>query len=107
VCYKRSSSGNIIKARKVLNGTVPDIPGGIVQFLALTVQSMDKRKSERIVIDVAVILFPHFVPLPFYSYSIACLIAIILNLRKQKMTLLNIGLKRNGLTINSVIIGIL
>ena len=53
------------------------------------------------------ILFPHFVPLPFYSYSIVCLAVILIYLRTHKRTLRNLGLKRNGLTIQTFIVGIL
>lgn len=53
------------------------------------------------------VLFPHFVPLPFYSYAIVCLAVIILFLRQQKKALRDLGLKRNGLTIHALIVGIL
>ena len=53
------------------------------------------------------VLFPHFVPLPFYSYAIVCLAFIIFYLRRQKKTLRDLGLKRNGLTVHTFIVGIL
>jgi membrane protease YdiL (CAAX protease family) len=53
------------------------------------------------------VLFPHFVPLPFYSYAFVCLAVIIFYLRTQKKTLRDIGLKRNGLTVRTIIVGIL
>ena len=53
------------------------------------------------------VLFPHFVPLPFYSYAVVCLAVIILYLRRQKKTLRALGVKRNGLTVQTLIIGIL
>lgn len=52
------------------------------------------------------VLFPHYVPLPFYSYAIVCLAVIVLYLRRQKKTLRDLGLKRNGVTIHTLIVGI-
>ena len=53
------------------------------------------------------VLFPHFVPLPFYSYAVVCLAVVIFYLRRQKKTLRDLGLKHNGLTAHTLIIGIL
>jgi uncharacterized protein len=53
------------------------------------------------------VLFPHFVPLPFYSYAIVCFASIILYLRKQTKTLQDLGLKRRILTAHTLIVGIL
>ena len=53
------------------------------------------------------VLFPHYVPLPFYSYSIVCLAAIIIYLKKQNKTLSHIGLYRKGLKPHAFIIGLL
>jgi membrane protease YdiL (CAAX protease family) len=58
-------------------------------------------------IIVFLVLFPHFVPLPFYSYAVVCLAVIIFYLRDQKKTLRDLGLKRNGLTTHTLIVGIL
>jgi membrane protease YdiL (CAAX protease family) len=58
-------------------------------------------------IIVFLVLFPHFVPLPFYSYAVVCLAVIIFYLRGQKKTLRGLGLKRNGLTTHTLIVGIL
>jgi membrane protease YdiL (CAAX protease family) len=58
-------------------------------------------------IIVFLVLFPHFVPLPFYSYAVVCLAVIIFYLRDQKKTLRDLGLKRNGLTAHTLIVGIL
>ena len=52
------------------------------------------------------VLFPHFVPLPFYSYAVVCLAIIIFYLRTQKKTLRDLGLKRNGLTAHTFVVGI-
>jgi len=52
------------------------------------------------------VLFPHFVPLPFYSYAIVCLGVMIFYLRKQNKTLRHLGLKRKGLTNRTFIVGI-
>src|SRR6185436_13350405 len=53
------------------------------------------------------VLFPHFVPLPFYSYAVVCLAVIIFYLRRQKKKLRDLGLKRHGLTFHTLIVGIL
>ena len=53
------------------------------------------------------VLFPHFVPLPFYSYAIVCLAVIIFYLRRQKKGLQDLGLKPNGLTVHTLIVAIL
>jgi membrane protease YdiL (CAAX protease family) len=52
------------------------------------------------------VLFPHFVPLPFYSYAIICLGVIIFYLRRQNKTLRDLGLKRNGLTAHTFFVGV-
>jgi uncharacterized protein len=52
------------------------------------------------------VLFPHFVPLPFYSYAVVCLAVIVFYLRGQKKTLRDLGLRRNGLTAHTFVIGI-
>ena len=61
----------------------------------------------KIFIIAFLVLFPHFVPLPFYSYAVVCLAVIIIYLRRQKKTLRDLGLKRNGLTAHTFIVGIL
>ena len=53
------------------------------------------------------VLFPHFVPLPFYSYAVVCLAVLIFYLRRQKRALQDLGLKRNELTAHTLIVGIL
>ncbi|RWU08521.1 CPBP family intramembrane glutamic endopeptidase [Pedobacter chitinilyticus] len=52
------------------------------------------------------ILFPHFVPLPFYSYAIVCLLLIWFVLRREGKTFRDVGLVKSGLTITAVLIGI-
>jgi len=59
-----------------------------------------------ILIIAFLILFPHFVPLPFYSYALVCLAVIIFYLRGQKKTLPDLGLKRNGLAAHTFVVGI-
>lgn len=54
-----------------------------------------------------VVLFPHFVPLPFYSYAIVCLALVVFILRKENKTLRDIGLKPKGISIKTFVIGIL
>jgi len=72
---------------------------------------MALSNSARAVINIFIIafliLFPHYVPLPFYSYAIVCLAVIIFYLKRQNKSLRDIGLKRNGLTIYSFGIGLL
>ncbi|HEY1869804.1 MAG TPA: type II CAAX endopeptidase family protein [Chitinophagaceae bacterium] len=67
--------------------------------------------SGRAIINVFIIafliLFPHYVPLPFYSYAVVCLALIIFYFKKQNKSLRDIGLKRNGLTVHSFGIGLL
>ena len=55
---------------------------------------------------IFVVVFPHFVPLPFYSYAIICLGVVILILRKDHKTLRDIGLKQKGISIKTVLVGI-
>ena len=54
---------------------------------------------------IFVVAFPHFVPLPFYSYSIVCLGAVILILRKDNKTLRDLGLKQKGISIKTFLVG--
>jgi uncharacterized protein len=56
---------------------------------------------------IFLLIFPHFVPLPFYSYSIVCLAAIIIYLKKKKKTLRDLGLQRRGLTVHVFIVGLI
>lgn len=69
-----------------------------------------KIKVTPILKDVGIIafliLFPHFVPLPFYSYAVVCLALIWVLLRKEGMTFYNIGLAKNGITPKAVLIAI-
>jgi len=61
----------------------------------------------KVVMIAFLVLFPHFVPLPFYSYAVVCLAVLIFYLRRQKKTLRDLGLKRDGLTADTFVIGIL
>ena len=69
---------------------------------------MDKKSFRRDILTALVIaflvLFPHFFPLPFYSYAIVCLGVILFYLRRQNSTLRDLGLKRNGLTAHTFIV---
>jgi hypothetical protein len=53
------------------------------------------------------VLFPHFVPLPFYSYTIVCLGIIYLIFKIRHYDFNFIGLKKDGINIKSISIGIL
>ena len=72
---------------------------------------MNNKSFGRIILQTFIVaflvLFPHFVPLPFYSYAIVCLAVIIFYLRSRKKTLRDLGLKRNGLTTHTVVVGVL
>ena len=61
----------------------------------------------KIFIIAFLVLFPHFVPLPFYSYAVVCLAVIIFFVRRQKKTLRDLGIKRNGLTAHTFVVGII
>jgi len=71
---------------------------------------MNSKSFEQDILKVFIIafliLFPHFVPLPLYSYAVVCLAVIIFYLRKQKKTVRDLGLKRNGLTAHTFVVGI-
>jgi len=66
-----------------------------------------KQKIIQLFIIAFLVLFPHYVPLPFYSYTVVCLALIIFYLKKQNKSLRHLGLKRNGLTIQTWMVGIL
>lgn len=55
---------------------------------------------------VFLFLFPHFVQLPFYLYSIPCFLAIYFYLRKGQKNLADIGLKNNTSFLRNMLIGI-
>lgn len=68
------------------------------------------NKTVSILRDAGVILFliafPHFVPLPFYSYAIVCFLVIWLLLRKEGKTFRSIGLGKNGFSTKAILIGL-
>jgi len=72
--------------------------------------SLNKKNFRQDIVTALIIafliLFPHFVPLPFYSYAIVCLAVVIFYLKRQHKTLRDLGLKRNGLTAHTFIVGI-
>ncbi len=66
--------------------------------------------KERLVqgfIILFLLLFPHYVPLPFYSYAVVCILVILIYLKNRRKTLSNLGLKKNGLHPDCIIIGII
>jgi uncharacterized protein len=69
---------------------------------------MNRKSSRQDILTGLVIaflvLFPHFFPLPFYSYAIVCFGVILFYLRRQNKTLRDLGLKRNGLTTHTFIV---
>lgn len=56
---------------------------------------------------VFLVVFPHLVPLPFYSYAIVCLLVLYFCLRHQGGIFRHIGLLKKGFTLRAVAIGIL
>jgi membrane protease YdiL (CAAX protease family) len=70
---------------------------------------MDQDLKNNIINSFAilfVVAFPHFAPLPFYSYAIICLAVVVLLLRRDHKTLRDLGLKRRGISIKTVVVGI-
>lgn len=53
-----------------------------------------------------VLLFPHYVPLPFYSYAVICLIVVLWYLKYRGQSLKDIGLKKNGLNLFTCGVGV-
>jgi uncharacterized protein len=80
--------------------------GGSCKFDLMNTKSVAQGLLKAFTIAFLV-LFPHFVPLPFYSYAVVCLVVIIFCLRRQKKTLRDLGLKINGLTAHTLIVGVL
>ena len=72
---------------------------------------MNINLKKEILIDsgmiLFLILFPHFVPLPFYSYSIICFIAVVIYLKRKRKNLRDIGLQKKGVNLKTILIGIL
>ena len=70
-----------------------------------------KRKAFSIIQDIGFILFlvvfPHAVPLPFYSYAVICFLAIFLVLRRKGRTLRDLGLDKKNLSSRAILVGIL
>lgn len=70
-----------------------------------------KRKTFSIIGDIGfivfLVVFPHAVPLPFYSYAVICFLAILLVLRREGRTLRDLGLNKENLTEGVILLGIL
>jgi hypothetical protein len=71
---------------------------------------MNKKSFRQDILTALIIeflvLFPHFFSLLFYSYAIVCLGVIIFYLRRQNKRLRDLGLKRNGLTTHTFVVGV-
>lgn len=52
------------------------------------------------------VIFPHLVPLPFYSYTIVCLVIVFFSLKKQGLSLRDLGVKRSGLNATTIFKGL-
>lgn len=68
-------------------------------------ERMTVSAIENIGFIIFLVVFPHFVPLPFYSYAIVCLTAIYLMLRRDKKTFRDIGLLKEKLTFKAFFLG--
>lgn len=70
-----------------------------------------KRKPFSLIQDIGFILFlvvfPHAVPLPFYSYAVVCFLAIFLVLRRKGKTLRDLGIDKKNLSSHAILLGIL
>lgn len=70
-----------------------------------------KRKAFSIIQDIGFILFlvvfPHAVPLPFFSYAVVCFLAIFLVLRRKGKTLRDLGIDKKNLSSHAILLGIL
>jgi membrane protease YdiL (CAAX protease family) len=66
-----------------------------------------RRTIAEPVIIAFLVLFPHYVPLPFYSYSLVCFLLIVFYLKRQNKTLADVGLTRKGLSVHTFVVGIL
>lgn len=70
-----------------------------------------KSKALSIIRDIGfivfLVVFPHAVPLPFYSYAVICFLAIFLVLRREGKTFSDLGLNKKNLTVGVVLLGIL
>jgi membrane protease YdiL (CAAX protease family) len=53
------------------------------------------------------VLFPHLVPLPFYSYAVVCFLLILFLLYKDGKRLRDIGLKRKGPVLKYLLTGLI
>jgi membrane protease YdiL (CAAX protease family) len=65
-----------------------------------------KQLTVQIFVILFLLLFPHYVPLPFYSYAIICMVVILIYLKNRGKTLRNLGLKKNGFGIGYIIVGL-
>jgi len=52
------------------------------------------------------VLFPHFVPLPFYTYAVVCFCVVWMLLRKEGKTFKSIGLAADRITGKAIVIAI-
>jgi membrane protease YdiL (CAAX protease family) len=71
---------------------------------------MKKNSQKGILIDAGMILFlilfPHFIPLPFYSYAIICFIVLLIFLKRREKNLGDIGFQRRKINLKTILIGI-
>jgi membrane protease YdiL (CAAX protease family) len=53
-----------------------------------------------------VLAFPHWVPMPFYSYAVVCIAVVLFSLRRRRTKLADLGLKKSNLRPATFLIGI-
>lgn len=51
------------------------------------------------------LIFPHLVPLPFYSYAAVCFVANYFMLRRDGKSFRDIGLKKEKITLRAILLG--
>jgi len=66
-----------------------------------------QRRLLEAIIVAFLVLFPHYMPLPFYSYPIVCLLVIIVYLKSEGKRIRDLGLKKKGLSVHSLVAGII
>lgn len=66
-----------------------------------------QQRAVAVLFVLFLLLFPHFVPLPFFSYTLVCFGVGLYYLRWQKQNLAGLGLQKTGLTLKPLVIGLL
>ncbi|MFI2744088.1 lysostaphin resistance A-like protein [Zhouia sp. PK063] len=64
-------------------------------------------KLMEVLVILFVVLFPHYMPLPFYSYAIVCFLVVYLKLRAEGKKIKDLGLSRKDVNGKALLIGLL